>query len=295
MWHKRSLQIQDVDDFVFGVRGSNLTQASIDVSLNGVSTRVLVDSGASCNLLGESTLGQLQLQGRGVTLTKCTSKLFAYGAHQLNVVGKFTAIFQCGSERTEDKVIVVRGDGEFLLGRSTAFKLKALVLPDVNQVGSATASPSINDEIKNEYPGVFSGVGKLIGYQARLHVDSEVPPVAQRQRRIPHAYETKVDQKLQELQQSGIIEEAVGPTPWVSPIVIAPKKHGDICLCLDLRRVNEAIVRERHPMPTTEELLHEVNGSTVIDLKWGFHQVELEEESRYLTTFAANGKLYRFR
>ena len=32
-----------------------------------------------------------------------------------------------------------------------------------------------------------------------------------------------------------------------------------------------------------------------IDLKWGFHQVELEEESRYLTTFAANGKLYRFR
>ena len=105
--------------------------------------------------------------------------------YQLNVVGKLTAIFQCGSERTEDEVIVVRGDGEFLLGRSTALKLKALVLPDVNQVGSATASPSINDEIKNEYPGVFSGVDKLIGYQARLHVDSEVPPVAQRQRRIP--------------------------------------------------------------------------------------------------------------
>ena len=274
-----------------------MTQASIDVSLNGVSTRVLVDSGASCNLLGESTLGQLQLQGLGVTLTKCTRKLFAYGAHQLNVVGKFTAIFQCGSERTEDEVIVVRGDGEFLLGRSTALKLKALVLPDVNQVGSATASPSTNDEIKNEYPGVFSGVGKLIGYQARFHVDSKVPPVAQRQRRIPYAYETRVDEKLQELQQSGIIEEAVGPTPWVSPIVIAPKKHGDIRLCVDLRRVNEAIVRERHPMPTTEELLHEVNGSTVfskIDLKWGFHQVELEEESRYLTTFAANGKLYRF-
>ncbi|XP_065181844.1 uncharacterized protein K02A2.6-like [Sycon ciliatum] len=249
-------------------------------------------------------LADMPVQEKFETLTEdedtdnLFEKLFAYGAHQLNVVGKFTAIFQCGSERTEDEVIVVRGDGEFLLGRSTALKLKALVLPDVNQVGSATASPSTHDEIKNEYPGVFSGVGKLIGYQARLHVDSEVPPVAQRQRRIPYAYETKVDEKLQELQQSGIIEEAVGPTPWVSPIVIAPKKHGDIRLCVDLRRVNEAIVQERHPMPTTEELLHEVNGSTVfskIDLKWGFHQVELEEESRYLTTFAANGKLYRFR
>ena len=47
-----------------------------------------------------------------------------------------------------------------------------------------------------------------------------------------------------------------------------------------------------------DDILHRANGSTVfskIDLKWGFHQVELDEDSRYITTFAANGKLYQYR
>ena len=46
-----------------------------------------------------------------------------------------------------------------------------------------------------------------------------------------------------------------------------------------MRRVNEAIERERHPIPTIEEVLHDLNGSSVfskLDLKWGFHQVGLE-------------------
>ena len=35
-------------------------------------------------------------------------------------------------------------------------------------------------------------------------------------------------------------------------------------------RANEGIVRERHPIPTVEELLHDLNGSTVfsnVDLR----------------------------
>ena len=106
-----------------------------------------------------------------------------------------------------------------------------------------------------------------------------------------------VEKKLKELQEADITEEAKGPTPWVSPTVIAPKLNGDNRLCIDLRRINEAIIRERHPLPTVEEIIHEANGSTVftkIDLRWGFHQVELAEESRYLTTFVANGRLYRY-
>ena len=61
------------------------------------------------------------------------------------------------------------------------------------------------------------------------------------------------------------------------------KPDGDIRVCVDMRRANEAIERERHPIPTIEEVLHDLNGSTVfskLDLKWGFHQVELETEWR---------------
>ena len=51
----------------------------------------------------------------------------------------------------------------------------------------------------------------------------------------------------------------------------APKPDGGVRVCVDLRRANEAIVRERHPMPTVEDLLHDINGSIVfskLDLKW---------------------------
>ena len=65
-----------------------------------------------------------------------------------------------------------------------------------------------------------------------------------------------------------------------------------------MRRANEAIIRERHPIPTIEEVLYDLNGATVfskIDLKWGFHQIELEEDSRAITTFITHRGLYRYR
>ena len=88
------------------------------------------------------------------------------------------------------------------------------------------------------------------------------------------------------------------PTSWISPLVVAPKPDCDIRVCVDVRRANEAITRERHPIPTIEEVLYDLNGSTVfskLDLKWGFHQVELEEESREITTFVTHRGLYRYK
>ena len=67
---------------------------------------------------------------------------------------------------------------------------------------------------------------------------------------------------------------------------------------MDMRRANEAIERERHPIPTIEEVLHDLNGSTVfskLDLKWGFHQVELETESRRITTFITHRGLFQYK
>ena len=95
-----------------------------------------------------------------------------------------------------------------------------------------------------------------------------------------------------------IIEKVEGPTPWVSPVLAVPKKNGEIRLCLDMRQANRAVIRERHPIPTVDEVLHCLNGSTVfsrLDLKWGFHQIELDESSRNITTFVTHAGLYRYK
>jgi len=61
---------------------------------------------------------------------------------------------------------------------------------------------------------------------------------------------------------------------------------------------NEAIQRERIPIPRVDEVLEELNGSTVfskLDINMGFHQIEQEESSRDITTFAAGDSLFHYK
>ena len=90
-----------------------------------------------------------------------------------------------------------------------------------------------------------------------------------------------------------------GPAPWVNPVVIVPKNNGEIRLFVDMRQANQAIImRRRYPIPTVDEVLHTMNGSKVfskLDLKWGYHQLELSPESREITTFATPDGLFRYK
>ena len=150
--------------------------------------------------------------------------------------------------------------------------------------------------IVNKHDAVFNGVGKLKEYQLKVHLNPDITPVAQPQRRLPFHVRKDVEKKLKELQDLDIIEDVEGPTPWVSPLVAVPKSNGDVRVCVDMRRANEAVTRERHPIPTLEETLAALNGAAVfskLDLRWGYHQIELHPESRVLTTFSTHKGLKR--
>ena len=152
------------------------------------------------------------------------------------------------------------------------------------------------EEFLHDYKGIFEGMGKLIGFQVKLHVDPEVPAVVQPVRRTPFSLREKVKEKIEELVAMDIIEPVEGPTPWVSPVVVVLKQNDEICLCVDMRRANEAIIRERYQIPTVDELLLNLNQSTVfrkLNLKWGYHQLELHRDSRSITTFTTHFGLYR--
>ena len=81
-------------------------------------------------------------------------------------------------------------------------------------------------------------------------------------------------------------------------MVIAPKASGDIRLSVDMRKANAAIICERIPIPTVDEVLENLNGSAVfskLDLCLGFHQIELVEDSRDIITFATHDGLFRYK
>jgi hypothetical protein len=48
----------------------------------------------------------------------------------------------------------------------------------------------------------------------------------------------------------------------------------EIRLCVDMHNANKAIARERHILPTIDELIHDLSGSSVyskLDLRSGYH------------------------
>ena len=58
-----------------------------------------------------------------------------------------------------------------------------------------------------------------------------------------------------------------------------------------MREANKAVKREKHLMPTLDELITDRDGATVfstLDLTSGYHQLELDPESRYITTFSTH-------
>ena len=90
------------------------------------------------------------------------------------------------------------------------------------------------------------------------------------------------------MESLGVISKVDEPTPWNAGIVAVPKRNGSIRICVDLRMLNENVLREVHPLPKIDDLLAQLSGATVfskLDANSGFWQISLEKESRSLTTF----------
>ena len=96
----------------------------------------------------------------------------------------------------------------------------------------------------------------------------------------------------------GVIEKVEEPTDWVSGIVYSRKSNGKLRICLDPKDLNTAIKRPHYPTPTLEEITHKLAGSMIfskLDARHGYWSVQLDDESKRLTTFNSPFGRYCFR
>uniref|UniRef100_A0ABD2W3B8 RNA-directed DNA polymerase n=1 Tax=Trichogramma kaykai TaxID=54128 RepID=A0ABD2W3B8_9HYME len=136
---------------------------------------------------------------------------------------------------------------------------------------------------------------KIKNVLVKLSIDPYVKPVQQPVRRVPVAVEKQVEAKLNEALQKDIIEVVTGPSAWISPIVIVFKPTGDIRICIDMRKADEAILRKNYPILTFDSFmtkLKEAKYFYCLDLKEAYHQMELHPESRPITTFITHEGLF---
>ena len=106
--------------------------------------------------------------------------------------------------------------------------------------------------------------------------------------RHPLPLPPKVAQELAKMEAKGVISKVDEPTPWCAGMVVVPKKSGNVRICVDLKPLNESVLREVHPLPKVDETLAQLSGAKVFtkpDVNSGFWQIPLATPSRLLTTF----------
>ena len=75
-------------------------------------------------------------------------------------------------------------------------------------------------------------------------------------------------------------------SPWASAVVLVWKKDGKLQFCINLQKLNARIIKDTYSLPQIDETLDSLNGAewfSLLDLKSGYWQVEMEEDSKALT------------
>ena len=128
-------------------------------------------------------------------------------------------------------------------------------------------------------------LGKTDMVKHVIRLDDQTP-FRERYRRIPPHQYYEVKKHLKEMLEIGAIRKS--QSPWASAIVLVRKKDGALRFSIDLRRLNARTIKDAQTLPRIEDSLDSLNGAVIftsLDLKSGYWQVELDEESIPYTAF----------
>lgn len=124
---------------------------------------------------------------------------------------------------------------------------------------------------------------------------SDETPFKHRPRPIHPQDIEAVRHHLQQLLEAEVIRES--ESPFSSPIVVVRKKNGEVRLCIDYRKLNIQTVKDSYALPNLEECFSALTGSrwfSVLDLKSGYYQIEMEEADKHKTAFVCPLGFFEF-
>ena len=124
---------------------------------------------------------------------------------------------------------------------------------------------------------------------------SEQTPFTYRPYRMSRSEQDMVREMVGELLAAGIVRES--HSAYASPVLLVKKKTGEMRLCIDYRKLNSLTVKESHPLPRIDDQIDRLSGGvyfTSLDLKAGYHQIPVAEQSRQYTAFVVPDGQYEY-
>ncbi|GBM65033.1 Retrovirus-related Pol polyprotein from transposon 17.6 [Araneus ventricosus] len=100
----------------------------------------------------------------------------------------------------------------------------------------------------------------------------------------------------EDLLEKDVIEEC--ESTYGGPVILIPKPNGKTRLCIDYRKLNETTVPDSYPLPRMDDLLQSTKHTTfmsTIDLKSGYHQINVHPADRDKTAFVCPFGTFRFK
>ena len=193
----------------------------------------LIDSGSALDIITLKTFDTLNSKlNKHLNLRVTKTKILTYGQHipTLTAKGIVTLLVESDTKIQPIDFHVIDTDNKNLLSGKTAMSLNLISMPKIVSSVTEHVPERLKTLIQKYENTLFSGkIGKITGTKVKLHIDDKVPPIAQRERRIPFALRDKVKSHIDFLESEGIIEDVTNKsTPWISQMVIVPKSDKDI-------------------------------------------------------------------
>jgi hypothetical protein len=136
-------------------------------------------------------------------------------------------------------------------------------------------------------------------YKQEIRLSDNIP-VHIKNYRIPHNQKTVINTQVNDMLQQNVIEPSI--SPYNSPTLLVPKKgakdEAEWRLVIDFRCINKKVIGDKYPLPRIEEILDQLGRAkyfSILDLKSGYHQIPISEQSRECTAFSTDTGHFQFK
>lgn len=272
------------------------------INIEGKPVTFEVDSGSGFTFLPRDVFAMLNIK---VPIVPTEIGFRSYTKDVFIPDGKVLVNADYKNISMRDEIYIVPENFAALLGRAWIRRLK-INLADIDIKNNAThQSPSNTikniegeiNELKTTFPEIFKEkIGCVPHYTVSLKLREGATPVFFRERNIPYALTTRVEEELNTLEAEGIITKCE-TSDWGSPLVVIPKKDGGVRLCVDYKvGVNDRLTGAHYPIRKIDEILSSLRHSKVfcrLDLYKAYLHIPVDEKSCEIQSISTHRGTYR--